>query len=52
MMIRKQLKKWWSAVIVAAISLQPAVAQDSEKAFQGNPFSLFFQLQSRTGAQE
>lgn len=40
-MIRKQLKKWWPAIMLTAISLQPAAAQNVEKLSLGNPFSLF-----------
>lgn len=32
-MIGRQLRKWWPAVMLTAISLQPVVAQEGEKAF-------------------
>ena len=41
-MIGYQLKKWWPAGMLAAISLQPAVAQESEKAFSGKPVLTLF----------
>lgn len=41
-MIGKQLRKWWPAVMLTAISLQPAVAQESEKAFSGKPVLTLF----------
>ena len=37
MMIGYQLKKWWPAVMLTAISLQPAVAHETEKAISGKP---------------
>lgn len=41
-MIRKQLKKWWPAIMLTAISLQPAAAQNVEKTFSGKPILTLF----------
>lgn len=42
MMIEKKIKKWWPVVMLTAISLQPAVAQNVEKAFSGKPILTIF----------